>query len=266
MKNFFLISIFCLFFKVSHAQEKLNKIEYNYSINGDTSSVANLYFNSSVSFFEIINKKLRDSIARDNLNDQYIITAVRNIKMPYGTILRNDLDTLLTRTKSFDDKTYLIKESAVKIDWNLINDHKKINDLNCLKAEGYFRGRNYVAWYTPDIPTTFGPLKFWGLPGLILEIKDDNNFVLINARKIEIPSKETVDFNKLMSNYDVKISLQQFVKNLKNANAFGKQYMERILSKIPKKTGVKVTVSNYSISTEIGEAIERVYEWELDKK
>ncbi len=34
-------------------------------------------------------------------------------------------------------------------------------------------GRNYSAWYTFELPLPFGPYKFGGLPGMIVQIQDD---------------------------------------------------------------------------------------------
>lgn len=48
----------------------------------------------------------------------------------------------------------------------------------CKKAITKFGGREYIAWYTPDIPLPYGPYKFAGLPGLILKIEDvDKMFI-----------------------------------------------------------------------------------------
>ena len=33
--------------------------------------------------------------------------------------------------------------------------------------------RKYEAWFTPDIPVSEGPLKFGGLPGLIMKLSDN---------------------------------------------------------------------------------------------
>lgn len=64
------------------------------------------------------------------------------------------------------------KEPVIK-DWKLINETKVINTINCKKAEVTFKGRNWIAWYSTDIPFPYGPMKFSGLPGLIIKITDD---------------------------------------------------------------------------------------------
>ena len=35
-----------------------------------------------------------------------------------------------------------------------------------------------TAWYTPEIPVSFGPNNYWGLPGLILEINEPELIIL----------------------------------------------------------------------------------------
>lgn len=42
----------------------------------------------------------------------------------------------------------------------------------CNKAGVKFAGREYVAWYTLDLPIPFGPYKFYGLPGLIVKLEE----------------------------------------------------------------------------------------------
>jgi len=64
------------------------------------------------------------------------------------------------------------KEPIIK-DWKLVDETKLINTINCKKAEVTFKGRNWIAWYSPDIPFPYGPMKFSGLPGLIIKITDD---------------------------------------------------------------------------------------------
>ncbi|MFP3835658.1 GLPGLI family protein, partial [Chryseobacterium sp. SIMBA_028] len=63
------------------------------------------------------------------------------------------------------------KEPIIK-NWKLIDETKIINTITCKKAEVTFKGRNWTAWYSTDIPFPYGPYKFSGLPGLIIKITD----------------------------------------------------------------------------------------------
>ncbi len=72
--------------------------------------------------------------------------------------------------------------------WSLQNQTKEIAGYTCKKATCNFRGRRYIAWYTPDIPIPDGPYVFSGLPGLILEIYDDHKhycFTFKGMRKVD---------------------------------------------------------------------------------
>lgn len=57
--------------------------------------------------------------------------------------------------------------------WEIVQDSTAVkNGYNCIMAKTNYLGREWIAWYTPDIPTSAGPWKLWGLPGLIVEAKD----------------------------------------------------------------------------------------------
>lgn len=78
---------------------------------------------------------------------------------------------------------FTYKEPVIK-NWKLINETKVINTINCKKAEVTFKGRNWIAWYAPEIPFPYGPMKFSGLPGLIIKITDekgDYDFELVKS-------------------------------------------------------------------------------------
>lgn len=82
-----------------------------------------------------------------------------------------------------------IKEIAPKIKWKIEKDIKKIGKFNCKKATTTFRGRNYTAWFTTEIPLPFGPWKLNGLPGLILEAYDANKYLYWYFKSVEYPTK-----------------------------------------------------------------------------
>ena len=56
--------------------------------------------------------------------------------------------------------------------WELLNDTATILSYLCQKAVCRFKGREYEAWFTPEIPRNEGPWKLYGLPGLILKASD----------------------------------------------------------------------------------------------
>jgi len=82
-----------------------------------------------------------------------------------------------------------IKEIAPKINWKIEKETKKIGKFTCKKATTHFRGRNYIAWFTTDVPLPFGPWKLNNLPGLILEAYDTNKSVYWYFKSIEYPTK-----------------------------------------------------------------------------
>ena len=124
-------------------------------------------------------------------------------------------------------KLFLIKDSLVTKNWELVNETKNIGQYTCFKAllteehttqtlssdgemESVTKERTTTAWYTPQIPISNGPLEFHGLPGLILEINDGEltlvctKVVLNPTEKVEIeePRKgkkvSQTEFDKIM--------------------------------------------------------------------
>ena len=105
-------------------------------------------------------------------------------------------------------KDFLIEDKLDVFNWKLINETKKIGDYTCYKAEvsipvsekekenyaAYLKRQEkkkstiflmdepedalITAWYTPEIPVSQGPSKYWGLPGLILEVNDTQTIIL----------------------------------------------------------------------------------------
>lgn len=66
-------------------------------------------------------------------------------------------------------------EAKPALQWLIHKETKELLGYPCQKAEVSFGGRQWTAWFTPDIPLPEGPYKFGGLPGLILELVDAQN-------------------------------------------------------------------------------------------
>lgn len=57
--------------------------------------------------------------------------------------------------------------------WQMVEATDTILGYTCHKANVTYAGRDYTAWFAPEIPINDGPWKFWGLPGLILRVIDN---------------------------------------------------------------------------------------------
>lgn len=90
-------------------------------------------------------------------------------KFPY-TIIQSNQNTQYFERIGMTMLSY--KEPTIN-NWKLIDEVKIINTISCKRAEINYKGRNWIAWYSTDIPIPYGPYKFNGLPGLIIKIRDD---------------------------------------------------------------------------------------------
>jgi len=75
-------------------------------------------------------------------------------------------------------------------DWEILSDTATILGYHCQKAKCSWRGRDYEAWFTQEIPISEGPWKFYGLPGLITKLYDTKkhySFELIGFQEIKEP-------------------------------------------------------------------------------
>ncbi len=89
-------------------------------------------------------------------------------------------------TNFFNDKYSITIDE--KLEWKILPDKKKIADLDCQKATVNYGGRSWTAWFTQSIPVPEGPYVFNGLPGMIVNISDnqsDYSFNLIKTKELE---------------------------------------------------------------------------------
>lgn len=94
--------------------------------------------------------------------------------------------------------------------WKLSSE-TKTTKWKLQKATTTFGGRNWVAWFTTDIPISEGPYKFNGLPGLVVELKESNGNFHYNL--IEINKKEKIKTNlvhHLFKKKVIPITLKQY--------------------------------------------------------
>lgn len=119
----------------------------------------------------------------------------------------------LTHTDQIGMDHLLYTEPLPAIDWELTDEERTILGYACRRAIGTFRGRSYEAWYAPEIAVSCGPLKFGGLPGLILAVKDDAGVLDLEAMGVEqrVEPIRMTDRNYMKTNRKKYLDLKQKV-------------------------------------------------------
>lgn len=113
---------------------------------------------------------------------------------------------------------YIFEDDNLPQQWTIISDSvKTILGYTCQKATCSYRGRNYEAWYNPDLPVNAGPWKFSGLPGLIMSVQDTKGhytFEIKGLMKVKEPIEYIEYSNRKYSHSDRKTFLKTNAKSL----------------------------------------------------
>lgn len=94
---------------------------------------------------------------------------------------------------------YVVKDS-INSKWKITNEQKKIGKFICYKAittktvvnkKGTFNW-TITAWFSKDLPFSFGPIGYGGLPGLILELEEEDTGIVYYTSKITPKEKPLI--------------------------------------------------------------------------
>ena len=99
-------------------------------------------------------------------------------------------DGQVTTRDAIIPNIYETREERKPINWELIDDTLTVAGYLCKTATCQLHGRNWTALYSEDIPTSAGPWKLCGLPGLILKAEADggiHRFTLASLQRIASP-------------------------------------------------------------------------------
>ena len=144
----------------------------------------------------------------------------------------------------------MINDALQPIEWSLESETKQIGNYSCFKATALIptneltwysfswdKLRNSTesetdstqvkevkmtaveAWYTPQIPVRHGPLEYWGLPGLILEVSADNTTMLCS--KLVLNPDEVIEIvapskGKEVSKKEYQVIITEKMKEFRN--------------------------------------------------
>lgn len=228
--------ILCLFFFSKCFSQELKDLQVTYQ----------LYFDGDIPMTYPSVLHVRDSVtiyqAKHGLREQWTGGKVKSDKGPVnikrGTIEDNYLkiNHAYKEVLSFEllpTVTELVTDNYPELKWTITNDTKTIIGYNCKKAFCSYRGRNWEAWFAPDIAVPYGPWKLFGLPGLILEAVSDNikESYIISAVKLENSKSDILDrdFKTLVVTHNKKpVTYEQFLAHRDEAleNTFKEMGMD----------------------------------------
>lgn len=142
-----------------------------------------------------------------------------------GAQYKNIKDSLFLQENELLGKNFLVNDKLTALDWKMSGETKQIGQYTAFKAtamkeastagfsprgpRGPRGGNNdqasadndeaeapkmveVIAWYTMQIPVNQGPGKFWGLPGLILEVHEGNTSILCTKIELNSENSETI--------------------------------------------------------------------------
>lgn len=194
-----------------------------------------------------------DSLLRSATADDIKGNPARYVGGETFSVYKNYPSGKFTTTDKIADDWFIYEEDIPQQDWTLTEDTKEILGYKCRSAKCVFRGREWIAWYSDEIPVADGPWKFGGLPGFIMEISDAGNQYGFVCVGINSQADRTIAMPKVQYN---KTSRGKYyaTKYKYDFDPFG--YMETV-------SGVKinVTADDGSPRTDLTEPKEPTYDY-----
>lgn len=142
----------------------------------------------------------RQEVIRDSMNRRGSISLTMFDKATAGLGAGQMYDVFknfpsqgrLTYTEQVIMDHFKHEEDMPQMDWTMLEGDTLIAGYKCNKAKGKLRGREWTAWFTPDIPVQDGPWKLCVLPGLILWATDTSGIFSFRCIGIERPDGASI--------------------------------------------------------------------------
>ena len=113
-------------------------------------------------------------------------------------------------------------EPTPDIAWTLSDDTLTVSGYLCQQATATHRGVEWLVWYTDEIPSSAGPWRLRGLPGLIVKAESEaHTFCLTELRKEASsitapehrPDVQRMKYAKLLKHKNEIYGNRQYAKN-----------------------------------------------------
>ena len=113
-------------------------------------------------------------------------------------------------------------EPTPDIAWTLTDDTLTVSDYLCQQAMATFRGLEWHVWYTEEIPSSAGPWRLRGLPGLIVKAENQAHTFCLAGLRMEAspitapeqnPEVHRVKYAKLLKHKNEIYVNREYAKN-----------------------------------------------------
>ncbi len=229
------------------------KIDYDITVNNVSQYTikGELFFDNDKSFFRYKPQRSSDIVkVKDTEQFSSYETNVHVVKVDTvekSVVLDRINDQLIESLVDYNtDQLVNVKDDIPKLQWKLLSESKKIQSFSCSKATIIIDNEEFIAWYTSEIPSFFGPFKFGQLPGLIIELYSKNYSFYVVASNIVYPYKKTISMDnskfEMITKKEYKLRNDEFLKK------YEKELNEKI-TRVLTKTKRGVNISNVKIET-----------------
>lgn len=125
----------------------------------------------------------------------------------------------LTFGEYVPDNYFVYEESLQCMKWEIHPDEEKvIQNYEVKKATTYYGGRNWVAWFAPEIPISDGPYKFNGLPELIVKVEDTKGHYVFTLTSFET-LKDPIPIELVLHDSELKSTWEEYLRAKENFRA-----------------------------------------------
>lgn len=163
-------------------------------------------------------------------------------------IYKNTKEKRFSSTRDLFGKPFLVKDELKAFEWKLTKETKQIGQYTCYKAT-YDREQEFFqsisvnneeeektetttktitveAWYTPDISVAHGPQMYWGLPGLIMEVKNGGSTII--CTEVVLNPQDKVSINepnkgKVISDKEYEALMDEKMEEMDKMNSGGRR-------------------------------------------
>lgn len=156
----------------------------------------------------------------DSIHEVKNVSTVGNVEYSY-----QNKDHLITGKEKFMGKIISFEGNTDNLEWDITDEKKEIDGYASTKAILKNSPEVYV-WFSTEIPVQTGPYFYTGLPGLVLETNglfQSSEVTSVEYTDLKSYRDNYTKFQKLSSNDDKKVSLEELIAKQENFQRMAKQ-------------------------------------------